>query len=83
MDVHTLISTAGGVGKLATLLGVSHSTVCDWKRVGHIPGRRLPQVVAALGINPADLLGLVHGFDVIEAPASAVSGPPKREKVAA
>lgn len=37
MTVDDIILKAGGVGELAKLLGVSHSSVCDWRRAGRIP----------------------------------------------
>lgn len=40
MSVDEIIGKAGGVGDLAKLLGVSHSSVCDWRRSGRIPVAR-------------------------------------------
>ncbi len=48
--VDEIIEAAGGVGKLATLIGVSHSSVCDWKRVERIPSRRAIAISKRLGI---------------------------------
>ena len=55
MDVHLLAQKAGGVGKFALLLGVRHSTICDWKRSGYIPAGRLPRISRALNI-PLDTM---------------------------
>jgi len=60
MRVQDLIDKAGGVGKLAALCKVSHSTVCDWNRANALPGHRLPRISAALGIEPALLIPLVN-----------------------
>lgn len=60
MTVQDLIRKAGGVGKLAALCRVHHSTVCDWKRSNFLPGHRVPQISAALNINAADLMVLVR-----------------------
>ena len=40
MTVDDIVSAAGGVSELARLLGVSHSSVCDWKRIGRVPVER-------------------------------------------
>lgn len=60
MDVQSLIDQAGGVGKLATLLGVAHNTVCDWKRTGLIPGNRVAQVCARLNLPVENVLKLAR-----------------------
>jgi len=69
MDVQDIIDAAGGVGKLATKLGVSHSTVCDWKRGDFIPGARLPQISRELGIAVDAIAPLVRERAVAEATA--------------
>lgn len=51
MDVHTLIERTGGVGRLASALGVSHSTVCDWKRLGRLPSSRAIEIGKRLGLS--------------------------------
>lgn len=40
MTVDEIISLAGSVGALARRLNVSHSSVCDWRRVDRIPVER-------------------------------------------
>jgi DNA-binding transcriptional regulator YdaS (Cro superfamily) len=40
MTVDEIIAAAGGVGKLAKLAGVSHSSVCDWRRASRVPVER-------------------------------------------
>lgn len=59
MDMKSLIERAGGVAKLAALCGVSHSTVCGWKRDGFLPASRLGQIAEALQFPIAELLSLV------------------------
>jgi DNA-binding transcriptional regulator YdaS (Cro superfamily) len=59
MNVQTIIERAGGVGKLAALLGVSHPTVSDWKRTGSIPGGRVVQISSALGLSVDEVIKLV------------------------
>lgn len=56
MDVQTLIKQAGGVGKMATKLGVSHSTICDWQRDRTLPISRLPQISAIFEVPIDELL---------------------------
>ena len=51
MDVQTIIENAGGVGKLATLLGVQHPTVSGWKADGAIPASRLMQISGLLNLS--------------------------------
>ncbi len=63
MDVQTIISKAGGVGKLAALLGVSHPTVSDWKRTGFIPGGRIVQISKKLDVKVEDLSALIKPAD--------------------
>ncbi len=60
MDVPTLISMAGSVGKLAARLGIAHNTVSDWKRTGFVPGNRLAQIAHEFNIPMEDLLPLVQ-----------------------
>lgn len=55
MDIDTLIHSAGGVGKFASKLNVSHSTICDWRRSGFIPGARAIQVSRLLGLPLDDI----------------------------
>lgn len=59
MDVDTLIEKAGGVGKLAETLDVSHPTICDWKRTGFIPGSRAVQISNALKLKIEDVSKLI------------------------
>lgn len=60
MDIQTLIDRGGGVSRFAASLGVSHSTVCDWKRVGALPGARLSQVSRILGLPLEEVASLVR-----------------------
>lgn len=60
MDVQTLVELAGGVGKLADRLGVRHPTICEWKRLGHIPGNRVVQVSRALDLPINEVSQLVR-----------------------
>lgn len=64
MNVQTIIQKAGGVGKLAALLGVSHPTVSDWKRTGFIPGGRIVQISKKLDVRVEDLSMLIKPADV-------------------
>jgi len=50
MTIDEIITRAGGVGKLAHLLGVTHSSVCDWRRSGRIPVRRAKAANELLGL---------------------------------
>jgi hypothetical protein len=59
MTVQDLIDMAGGVGKLAKLCKVSHSSICDWSRNGTIPGHRVPRISKALNISADALMPLV------------------------
>lgn len=72
MDVQSLIDRAGSVGKLAAMLEVSHTTICEWKRNGFIPGTRVAQISLALRIGPEWLLPLV------KPPRGAVAAVRKR-----
>lgn len=45
------ISIAGGVGKLADLLGVRQSAVSNWKARGVVPAVRCPYIEAATTIR--------------------------------
>lgn len=63
MNVQTIIQKAGGVGKLATLLGVSHPTVSEWKRTGFIPGGRLVQISRKLDVKVEELSALIKPSD--------------------
>ncbi len=60
MDVDTLIMKAGGVGKLAAKLKLSHPTICDWKRTGFIPGSRAVQISTALDIEISEVSKLIR-----------------------
>jgi DNA-binding transcriptional regulator YdaS (Cro superfamily) len=50
MTVDEIISEAGGVGELAKLSGVSHSSVCDWRRANRIPVARALVISERLSI---------------------------------
>lgn len=58
MNIQTLIEMGGGVGKLAAKLGVSHSTILDWKRDQKIPGNRIVQISAVLDLPPDSVIPL-------------------------
>lgn len=70
MDVQTLIDKAGGVTKFAVKMGVSHCSVLDWKRDNRLPGSRVAQVSAVLGVPLEDV-------------ASLASPPRQKKEVAA
>jgi DNA-binding transcriptional regulator YdaS (Cro superfamily) len=59
IDIHALIERAGGVGKAAAALNVSHPTICDWKKSGFVPGSRVVQISHALGVSIEDVSKLV------------------------
>lgn len=59
MDVGTIITKAGGVGKLAALLDVRHPTVCDWKRTGFLPGGRVIEISQKLKLDVKEVSGLI------------------------
>ncbi len=59
IDIDALIGRAGGIGKLAAVLGVSNPTVYDWKKSGFIPGRRVAQISHALDIPLEDISKLI------------------------
>jgi len=50
MTVDDIIYVAGGVGQLARLVGVSHSSVCDWRRAARIPVERAMAIHERLAI---------------------------------
>lgn len=58
--VEALVERAGGVKRMALLLGVSHSSVIDWKHAGYIPGGRALQISQVLHIDPKRILKLVR-----------------------
>lgn len=60
MDVQTLIESAGGVLRLASIAGVARTTVLDWRKTEFIPGSRIAAISAALELPPEDLLALVQ-----------------------
>jgi hypothetical protein len=60
MDVTTLIKLGGGVNAFAQRLGVSHPTICDWRRDGRIPPGRMFQVCHVLGLQVEDIQHLVR-----------------------
>jgi transcriptional regulator with XRE-family HTH domain len=60
MDVTTLIKQAGGVNALARRLGVSHPTICDWRRSGSIPAGRMFQVSHELDVPIETLAALIR-----------------------
>ena len=60
MNVHTIIERGGGVSQFAAKLSVSHSTVCNWKRTGFVPGHRAVQISQALGLPLESVAALVR-----------------------
>ena len=50
MTINEIIAMAGGVVKLARLCGVSHSSVCDWRRASRIPVERAMLIHEKLSI---------------------------------
>lgn len=57
MTVDEIIELAGGVGKLAELLGVSHSAVCDYRRWDRIPVARARTIHEKLGVPLHEIRG--------------------------
>lgn len=55
MTVDEIIRAGGGVSKLAELLGVSHSSVCDWKRVERVPVERALAIHEKLAIPLSEI----------------------------
>lgn len=49
METKAIIQKAGGVVKVAKALGLSHSTICGWKRV---PPRHTVGVATLAGMLP-------------------------------
>jgi DNA-binding transcriptional regulator YdaS (Cro superfamily) len=60
ITVQTLIDEAGGVVKFSRMLGVSHSSVCDWNRTGFIPARRIVQISRVLGRSIESIASLAQ-----------------------
>jgi DNA-binding transcriptional regulator YdaS (Cro superfamily) len=50
MTVDEIIAEAGSVADLARSLGVSHSSVCDWRRASRIPVKRALEIHERFGI---------------------------------
>ena len=44
MDINDVIDHFGSVNETADALGIRHSTICRWKRVGRIPAPRQAQI---------------------------------------
>ena len=59
MSVESIIKDAGGVAKLAALVGVSHPVVSDWKRKGFFPGSRAVQISTILNLPLEEVARLV------------------------
>lgn len=51
MTVDEIIERTGGVTALAKAVGVHHSTVCDWRRNGEVPLKRVHDVARAVGVT--------------------------------
>jgi DNA-binding transcriptional regulator YdaS (Cro superfamily) len=73
MDVQVLVEKAGGVSKMAARCGVSHSTVCGWKRGNFLPGNRVRQIAELLTIPVEALLPMVR--TPVSRKASVVAAP--------
>ena len=67
MTLEALIETAGGVGKFAAVMGVSTSTVYDWKNIGRLPGMRLSHARAAFGLTAEQALALADAAPSVAA----------------
>lgn len=70
MQVSEVIERAGGVGRLAALLGMHHSSVCKWKKVGRIPTDRALAIHRLSGIPLHEMRP-----DVWPAPAPTRNSP--------
>lgn len=55
MTVDEIIDRAGGVTRMAARFGVSHSTICDWRRNGQIPVGRARAVSEELDIPLSEI----------------------------
>ena len=55
MTVNEIIEVGGGVGRLAALLGVSHSSVCDWRRIERVPVERALAIHEKLAIPLSEI----------------------------
>ncbi|MGH7053792.1 MAG: 4-hydroxyphenylacetate 3-hydroxylase N-terminal domain-containing protein, partial [Stellaceae bacterium] len=56
MKLDEIIARAGGVGRLAEIAGVDHSTIsASWRRTGKVPRGRAGRIAAALGLRPEDV----------------------------
>ena len=55
MTINEIIRDAGGVSKLAALIGVDHSTVSGWKREGRFPAGRAIIIHERMHIPLADI----------------------------
>jgi len=54
--VADIIALAGGVNKLARLVGVAHPTVSGWRdRHGRIPAQHVVAICLATGLTPYDI----------------------------
>lgn len=67
----TAITAAGGMRKLARLLGLSHASVQEWSRVRKIPADRLLKIERVTGV-PREVLrpDLYRGYARVDAPHS-------------
>ena len=50
--IEDAIKAAGGPSELGRRLGVSHSTVIDWRRAQRVPAKRVKAFAAATGLAP-------------------------------
>ena len=58
MNAEELLTQAGGVVKLARLMGVHPTTVSCWRAHGRLPGSRAIQVGRRLGLSLEDVAEL-------------------------
>ncbi|WP_081477930.1 carph-isopro domain-containing protein [Komagataeibacter medellinensis] len=54
MSTREIIRRAGGVTKVASILGLHHSTVSLWVRRG-VPAKYAVDIAAMAGLQPADV----------------------------
>ena len=52
MQVSDIIAAGGGVAKLATAIGVHHTSVICWRKAERVPAERVRAVAQATGVPP-------------------------------
>jgi DNA-binding transcriptional regulator YdaS (Cro superfamily) len=68
IDMAETIRAAGGPSRIAAQLGVSHSTVIDWRKAGRVPVERVKAFGALTGLAPHELRP-----DIFDPPEGAAS----------